>query len=82
MSPADSLPDDVETLKTMLRAQDAELARARAEASNADALIAHLRLTIEKMRRDLFGARSERKARLLDRQGLDQMELILAARRT
>ena len=77
MSPADSLPDDVETLKTMLRAQDAELARARAEASNADALIAHLRLTIEKMRRDLFGVRSERKARLLDRQVLDQMELEL-----
>jgi transposase len=75
MSPPDSLPDDIETLKTMLRAQDVELARARAEASNADALIAHLRLTIEKMRRDLFGARSERKARLLDRQVLDQMEL-------
>jgi transposase len=49
------------------------LARARAEASRDDALIAHLRLTIEEVLRDLFEARSERNARLLDQQVLDQM---------
>ena len=61
MSTNDSLPDDVEMLKRA-RARDAELRRralsasARAEASSAEALIAHLRLTIEKLKRDLFGA--------------------------
>ncbi len=72
MSDGDSPRDDVETLKRLLVARDAELARVRAEASGAEALIAHLRLTIEKMRRELYGPRSERRARLLD-----QMELRL-----
>jgi transposase len=79
MSANDSLPDDIETLKQLLLARDAELAQARAEAASAraeassiEALIAHLRLTIEKLKRDLFGPRNERKARLID-----QMELAL-----
>ncbi|MGO9684907.1 MAG: hypothetical protein ACLPTZ_20410 [Beijerinckiaceae bacterium] len=59
MSADDSLPDDVETLRRLLVARDAE--RARAEASSAAALIAHLRLTIEKMRREIYGPRSERR---------------------
>jgi transposase len=79
MSPADSLPDGVETLKRLLLARDAELARVRAEASSADALIAHLRLTIEKMRREMYGPRSERKARLLDQMELELEELEAAA---
>jgi transposase len=79
MSAADSLPGDVEILKSLLRARDTELARSRAEASNADALIAHLRLTIEKMRRDLFGVRSERKARLLDQMEFELEDLEAAA---
>jgi len=45
----------------------AEAASARAEASSTEALVMHLRLTIEKLKRDLFGARNERKARLVDR---------------
>ena len=65
----DSLPDDVETLKRLVRAGEADLARARAEASSAAALIAHLRLTIEKMRREIYGPRSERKVRLLEQRG-------------
>jgi len=79
MNADDSLPDDVETLKRLLLARDAELARARAEASSAEALIAHLRLTIEKMRRELYGQRSERKARLLDQMELELEELEAAA---
>ena len=39
-----AMPDDVEALKRLVLARDAELAQARAEASNAEALIAHLRL--------------------------------------
>jgi len=79
MSTDDSLPDDVETLRRLLLARDAELAWARAEASSADALIAHLRLTIEKMRREIYGPRSERKARLLDQLEFQLEELEAAA---
>jgi transposase len=79
MSTHDSLPDDVETLKRLLLARDAEAVQARAEATqvraeatSTEALVVHLRLRIEKLKRDLFGARNERKERLLD-----QMELQL-----
>jgi hypothetical protein len=74
MSTFDSLPDDIDTLKQLLHVRAVELAQARAEAANAAALIAHQRLTIEKMRRELYGTRSERKMRLLD-----QLELELDA---
>lgn len=55
-------------LKTEVRAAlaEAEVTRAQANASNTDALIARLRIEIEKLRRELYGSRSERKARLLD----------------
>jgi hypothetical protein len=79
MSATDSLPDDVETLQRLLRIRDAELGRARAQALSAEALIAHLRLAIEKMRRELYGQRAERKARLLDQMELELEELEAAA---
>ena len=62
-------------LETEARAAQAEAERnhSQARASGADALIAHLRLEIEKLRRTLYGARSERKERLLD-----QLEMQLA----
>src|ERR1700751_5020926 len=86
MSGTDSLPNDVETLKQLLLARDAELAQARAEvasaraeASSVEALITHMRLEIEKLRSDLFGARNERKARLVDQMELQLEELEAAA---
>ena len=79
MSTNDSLPDDVETLKRLLLASNAELAQARAEATSAEALVVHLRLMIEKLKRDLFGARNERKARLIDQMELQLEELEAAA---
>jgi transposase len=57
----------------------AEASSARAEASSAEALVVHLRLTIEKLKRDLFGARNERKARLIDQMELELEELEAAA---
>ncbi len=45
---------------------EASVARERAANSSMDALIARLKLEIEKLRRELYGTRSERKARLLD----------------
>src|SRR5665213_477365 len=60
---------------------DAEAVAARATAVNAstDALIAHLKLNIEKLRRELYGVRSERKARLLDQLEMQLEDLEAAA---
>jgi hypothetical protein len=71
----DSLPDDIDALKQLVRARSAELAQARAEASSTEALIAHLRLAIEKMRRELYGPSRERTARLVDQMELQLEEL-------
>ncbi len=60
-----SLPDDVEALKRALLAARAEAAVARAERSDDKALIVHLKLQIDKLRRELYGNHSERSARLL-----------------
>jgi len=53
------------------------MARAQAVNSSTEALIAHLKLAIEKMRRELYGSRFERGRKLVDQQILDQMELEL-----
>ncbi|MBT3306952.1 MAG: IS66 family transposase [Alphaproteobacteria bacterium] len=57
----------------------ADLARAQAINSSGEALIATLKLEIEKLRRQLFGSRSERKSRLLDQLELQLEELEAAA---
>jgi transposase len=79
MSTADSLPDDVETLKRLVLAREAELAQARAAAASAEALIAHQQLIIAKFKRSLFGPSNERKARLLDQMELELEEMEAAA---
>ena len=55
-------------------AAEAEAARVTAAASSAEAMIAHLKLEIEKLRRALYGRRSERKARLLAPLQLEDLE--------
>jgi transposase len=79
-----ALPDDVDALKAALaiersRMQEvlaerdagaAELAVARAKASEAVALIAHQKLRIAKLERQLYGPRSERSERLIDQLAL------------
>jgi transposase len=74
-----SLPDDIDALKAALIAAQTEAAaeKARAVAAVAEltqgrALIAHLNLEIEKLRRTIYGPRSEHMVRLLD-----QLELQL-----
>ena len=73
------LPDDIEALKalmaTMARKADeaeAKLANALAHQSAIEALIAHLKLQIAKLKREQYGPSAERSRRLLD-----QMELQL-----
>ena len=76
----DSLPSDLVAAHALILAErtarlsseartaqaEADLTHAQATASSADALIARLRLEIEKLRRTLYGARSEGKERLID----------------
>src|SRR5678816_4460271 len=71
------LPDDIDALRAALLAEraraarvEAELAVAKAKASDDAAIIAHQRLQIEKLARQLYGQHSERTVRLID-----QMEL-------
>ena len=80
------LPNDIEALKALVlaatrkadlatqRAADSEarLANAQAQASATEAMIAHLKLQIAKLRREQYGPSAERTRRLLD-----QMELQL-----
>ena len=75
MTSIDLLPNDSESLKRLLLARDEELVTARAKAADDQALIAYLKLQIEKLNRDRFGQRSERSARLLDQLELQLEEL-------
>src|SRR5438270_2176835 len=68
----DSLPDDVEALK-------AALIETRAKLSGAQALIEHLQLVIAKMKREMFGPRSERSQRLIEQLELQLEEPAAAA---
>jgi transposase len=70
---ADDLPDDIAALQAALTAEraraarvEAELAVAKARASDDQALIAYQRLQIEKLTRQIYGPRSEHTVRLLD----------------
>jgi transposase len=83
---SDALPDDVAALKAALIAERArslkvvaELAVARAKASEDLALIAAQKLRIAKLERQVYGQRSERSARLIDQLALDFEELEASA---
>lgn len=54
---------------------EAVAANAQADLSSTEALITYYRLEIEKLRRQLYGTRSERKARLLEQMELQLEEL-------
>jgi hypothetical protein len=86
MTADDSVPGDIAMLKAALIAErnrriDAETraAHATANVASAEVLIAHLKLAIEKMRRELYGSRSERGARLLDQMELELEDLEASA---
>jgi transposase len=75
----ESLPSDLAAAHAMILAERAARLAAEAERSSAAALIAHLKLQIEKLRRELYGSRSERKARLLAQMELQLEDLETAA---
>ena len=68
----DELPEDVDALKSAL-------IDARAKLSGAEAVIEHLQLVIAKMKREMFGPRSERSQRLIDQLELQLEELAAAS---
>jgi transposase len=88
-----ALPDDVDALKAALAVERArmqqvlaerdggaaELAVARAKASEDLALITHQKLRIAKLERQLYGPRSERSERLIDQLALQFEELSASA---
>lgn len=86
---SESLPTDLAAAHAMIIAEraarleaEAVAASAKAEAANAkaaEALINYLKLEIEKLRRQIYGSRSERKARLLEQMELELEELEAAA---
>jgi transposase len=78
----DMIPDDIDALKAALIAERTERIAAQAVAAAVQAklsedqdLIAHLKLQIEKLRRAIYGQRSERSMRLLDQMELQLEEL-------
>src|SRR5258706_14429601 len=75
-------PDDIAALKEALAVERvkgleiaAELAVARAKASEDSALIVHQKLQIAKLQRQIYGQRSERSSRLIDQLTLTFEEL-------
>ncbi|WP_234686164.1 transposase, partial [Bradyrhizobium monzae] len=78
----DAAPDDIAALKAALAAERAkgleiaaELAVARAKASEDEALIAQQKLQIAKLKHQIYGQRSERSSRLIEQLALTFEEL-------
>lgn len=72
-------PDDIAALRAELAAERLARREAEARASGAEAMVAHLKLLIAKLRHDRFGASSERGRKLLDQLELRLEELEAAA---
>jgi len=73
------IPDDIDALKAALLAERAARREFEARASGAEAMVAHLKLLIAKMKRDRFGASSERGRKLIDQLEMQLEELETAA---
>ena len=76
---SETLPDDVGALKAALLAKRAACREFEARASGAEAMVAHLKLLIAKLKRDRFGASAERGRKLLDQLEMQLEELETAA---
>jgi len=75
----DPVPDDIPLLRAALAAEQLARREAEARASGAEAMVAHLKLLIAKLKHDRFGASSERGRKLLDQLELQLEELEAAA---
>ena len=75
----DILPDGVEALTAALVAERQARQEAEARATGAEAMVAHLKLVIAKLRRERFGPSAERGSQLLDQLELQLEELEASA---
>jgi transposase len=73
------IPSDIEALRAAFVAEQQARREAEARASGAEAMVAHLKLLIAKMKRDRFGASAERGRKLLDQLEMQLEELETAA---
>lgn len=71
--------DDITALQAALAAERLARQQAEARASGAEAMVAHLKLLIAKLKHDRFGASSERSRKLIDQLELELGELVAAA---
>jgi transposase len=76
---ADTTRDEIAALRAALTAEQLARREAEARASGAEAMVAHLKLLIAKLKRDRFGASSERGRKVLDQLELELEELESAA---
>ena len=76
---SDPISSDIETLRAALAAEQQARREAEARASGAEAMVAHLKLVIARLKHDRFGASSERGRKLLDQMELQLEELEAAA---
>ena len=79
MGDRNNVPDDIGALRAALAAEQQARREAEARAFGAEAMVAHLKLMIAKLRHDRFGASSERGRKLLDQMELELEELEAAA---
>jgi transposase len=73
------IPDDIDALKVALVAERAARQQAEARASGAEAMVAHYKLLIAKLKREQYGQSSERGRKLLDQLELQLEELEASA---
>jgi transposase len=72
-------PDEIDALRAALAAEHAARQQAEARASGAEAMVAHLKLLIARMKHERYGPSSERGQRLLDQMELQLEELEASA---
>jgi len=73
------IPSDIDVLRAALVTERQAHREAEARASGAEAMVAHLKPLIAKMKRDRFGASAERGRKLLDQLEMQLEELETAA---
>ena len=79
MTPPETMPDDIDALKVALAAERAARQQAEVRAFSAEAMVAHYKLLIAKLKREQYGQSSERGRKLLDQLELQLEELEASA---
>jgi transposase len=78
-STPENLPEEIAALQAALAAERTARQEAEARACGAEAMVAHLKLLIAKLRREQYGQSSERGRKLLDQLELQLEEAAAAA---